>query len=120
MASITWTDVTNSFAALSAVSAAAQTDILAHTNTALAVAEFGGEDADKLKLARIYLSAHMGALTLRGSTGGVGSVTSKSEGDLSISYGSASGSTSIYGSTVPGQMYLELVRTSPARAGVLL
>lgn len=124
MADITWTHVEDHAPELSGVSSAAQTDILAHVNVTLVVADFGGEDAAKLKLARVYLAAHFGTFALPDVVGTAGSVTSEKAGDLSREYGTETlalaFASSEYGSTVHGQMFLALVRTTPARAPLLL
>jgi hypothetical protein len=106
------------------VSAGAQTDILAHVNTTLVVAEFGGESAAKLKLARIYLAAHFGTFALDDAAGTAGAITSEKAGDLSRDYGAdslaAAFDGSDYGATVHGQSFVALVRSTPARAPLLL
>lgn len=112
MASIVWADVVNHAAELSSVDTDAQTDILAHVNTTLDVRVFGGEDSPKLKLARIYLAAHMATLqTLGGSSG---DIQSESVGGVSYSYGAAA-DASDFSSTSYGKQYSALVRNSIAR-----
>jgi hypothetical protein len=103
MASITWTDVTNHAAELASVSAGAQTDILAHVNTALNVTLFGDETSARLKLARIYLAAHLGTMA---NLGGVsGPVSSESAGGLAMSYAVAMTRSNL-GITSYGRAYL--------------
>lgn len=122
MAAITWTDVMALAPELSSVSTDGRTYILAHVNTALNLAEFDGEDGPKTRLARIYLAAHFGAISLAGATGASGPVTSESAGGLSRSYGTTTSTSSGSGieRTGYGQLYLQLVRTSPARAPLVL
>jgi hypothetical protein len=108
---------------LSTVPTAAQDFILEYVNQALVVDIFGGEGSPKLRLARIYLAAHYGSLFGSGGSGAAGPVTSESAGGLSRSYGFASSfvfNDDALGSTVYGRNYLGLVRTSPARAPVVL
>lgn len=118
MAVITWAMVVDHAPHLSTIDADAQTDILAYVNTALRVSVFGGEDSPKLKLARIYLAAHLATMGRQaGSGGGLagGEITSESVGSISRSYaGASSGATSEagLGSTVWGRSYLALVKTS--------
>lgn len=118
MAAIDWTAVIAHAPELAAVSSQARTEILAHVNTALDVEVFGGEDAPKTRLARIYLAAHLGAgVANSGGSTSVGAVTSESAGGLSRSYGQAAVvATASLGSTSYGQAYLALVNTSAARA----
>lgn len=121
MADITWTHVTNFAAELADVATDARTDILAHVNTCLDVATLGGEDSALVKLARIYLAAHMGTLARPASTGEVaGPVTSESAGALARSYGSIAelSSGALYGSTEYGREFSRLVR--PKVAGPLV
>jgi hypothetical protein len=122
MASIVWADVTNHAPALTTIPVAVQTDILAHVNVALRVDDFGGEDHPKTKLARIFLAAHYGTSYTQASTGQTGPVTSESAGGLSRSYGQmfSSNSPEDFASTVYGQLYTSLVRTSAARVPLVL
>ena len=69
MAAIIWADVVSHAAQLLTVDSTAQTDILAHVNTALAVAVFGGETHARTRLARVYLAAHFGQ-TITDAAGG--------------------------------------------------
>lgn len=103
MAAITWTDVTNHAAELASVAVGAQTDVLGHVNTALNVTLFGDETSPRLKLARIYLAAHLGTM---GNLGGVsGPVSSESAGGLSVSY-AVWMTNSLLASTSYGRAYL--------------
>jgi len=113
MADIDWDDVEAIAPELSTVSADAQTMILAYVNDALDVSLFGGEDAAKTKLIRVYMAAHRGAMTQRNGVGG--SVSSQSVGGISRSYGTVGGGADDYNSTAYGQEYLSLIRNSPAR-----
>lgn len=120
MAAIVWDDVVDIAAELSAVGADARTKILAFVNGALDTTLFdGGEDSDRLHLARIYLAAHFGsgALPGSGSSGPPGTVTSESAGGLSRSYATmaAATATGLVGGTWCGQQYQALVR--PVSAG---
>ena len=121
MAAITWTDVLNHFAALSAVATGARTDILAHVNGyGIAVSKFDGEAGTLTKSARIYLAAHHGALELR-AVGGVGQVTQMSEGGVSISFGQPqSGSDPILGTTPGGVAFKGLIMRAPRLRGPVL
>lgn len=115
MAAIVWADVVAFAPQLSTVASTVQTDILAHVNTALNVVTFGGESAPRLRLARIYLAAHVGTVTSGGGSAAAGPVTSESDGTISRSYASVSTAASDTESTSYGQMYAHLIRTSAAR-----
>jgi len=122
MASITWDDVVDHAPDLACLDVEATVDILAHVNTALVVGEFGGEEAPKLKLARIYLAAHYGTVNKRGD-GAQGPVISERAGPLSRTYANgdeASSSESEFGATSYGRAYLSLLRTTPARAPIVI
>lgn len=112
MSAIVWDDVVNHAAELSGVNGDAQDDILAHVNTTLNVAVFGGEGSAKLKLARIYLAAHMATLQILG--GSSGDIQSESVGGVSYTYGGST-STSEFNATSYGKQYTALVRNSVAR-----
>ncbi len=87
MADVTWADVTGFASTLTRVSAGAQADILAYVNSTLNPDVYGGVDASKYRIARIYLAAHMGEINLRNGVGGA--VTHESVGADSISFGYA-------------------------------
>lgn len=123
MAAITWADVVNFAAELSGYPVAAQNDILAHVNTALDVSYFGGETGYKLKLARIFLAAHIAATTPLGGGGGAagGAITSETVGGVSRSYAApVNMSGSGYQSTSYGQTFDGLIRTSLARLPLVI
>lgn len=117
MADITWTMVTDHAAGLTATSANAQTTILAWVNDeALNPTTFGGEAAEKYKLARIYLAAHYGTVSSPLSSAS-GAAKKKKVGDLEIEYASFSppGSDPLLDTTQWGKAYRSLVRTTVAR-----
>lgn len=120
MAAITWAHVLDHAPHLSTIDADARTDILAHVNTYLTVAYFGGEEASKTKLARVYLACHFGQLLLSGASGAAGPVTSRSLGDMSEGYTSPWGHASALSETAYGKAYENLARGTYARAGLLL
>lgn len=84
MAAIEWPNVVDFAASLANVPTGAQDAILAYVNTTLAVATFGGEESPKLRLARIYLAAHMGEVLKRDGIGGA--ITGETVGADSISF----------------------------------
>lgn len=117
MAAITWTNVTDAAPELSVTPAAFQTIILSVVNgTGLNAANFGGEEADKTKLARVMLAAHYGTLQRRRGTGG--GISSQSEGGVSQSYAAMSSAQALE-QTSYGQMFKMLCAGTPARAGFL-
>ena len=82
--------------------------------------EWGGESSAKLRLARTYLAAHFGTMSLRGDTA-TGPAASKSAGPISISYGTAmGGGSNLYANTNAGLMFLSLVQSLPARAPMVI
>lgn len=115
MAAIIWTDVVALAPELSGVAAGAQTDILAYVNTAHSVVNWGGETSPRLRLARIYLAAHFASSGALGNAGG--SVTSKSEGEVSVSFGNATSADAL-AATAYGRLYGQILRTSGARGPV--
>ena len=121
MAAIDWDDVVSHAPELSTTDVDAQDDILDHVNTALVVAKFGGESSGRLKLARIYLAAHLASVSGQGGVGVAGPVTSETAGGLSRTYAvlSATAQQELQGSTY-GQLFLDLVRTSSARGPMVI
>jgi len=110
VAAIDWDDVEAFDSALAAVDAAAQTDILAHVNTALEAGSFRNGEADaRLRLARIYLAAHFAQSALTGSTGTGGPVKREQAGPLEIEYASAATGVGL-DETAAGRRYKELIR----------
>jgi hypothetical protein len=124
MADITWSDVEDHAAELSSVSAGAQTNILAFVNATLDVTCVGGdagEDSPRVKLARVYLAAHLGTLALPGGAGGAGGpLTAESLGDEARSYGSFDMDPAYLAMTGYGALYLSMIRTSAARSPIVL
>lgn len=117
MAPISWSDVTTQpgLASLTSVDPIAQNVILAYVNDALSVTLVGGslgEESPKLKLARIYMAAHLGLLTPR-----AGIVSSEGEGDLSIAYSlppMPPGGDPFWQRTSYGAAFQMLIRTTGA------
>jgi len=72
------------------------------------------------ELAVAYLAAHSIAMSDRGASGGAGSVTSLSEGDLSVSYGNAMGSTSNLSATTYGQEFERIKRACAQAMGFVM
>jgi hypothetical protein len=122
MADITWSDVTGMFptdVVLVGLSVPAQNFILARVNK-LSAAYFGGVNDPKYALARIYLAAHFGLLPGLTGHGVAGPVTAESEGGVARQY--AVIGLNAYGqhsSTGYGQLFDELVRSSPSRVGLI-
>lgn len=71
------------------------------------------------ELAVAYLAAHTIAMSDRGATGGSGSVTSQSEGSLTIAYGNSMSGNEI-ASTAYGQEYLRLSKQCGNLGGFLM
>lgn len=124
MSAILWTDVTGTFpndTLLLNLPVVAQTDVLAYVNTVLSVEFFGG-DGTKLRLARIYFAAHMGYTeALRGQAGTItGPLIGESLGFATRNYASTIVGlrATSHASTNYGQLFDDLVRSSPMRIGV--
>lgn len=122
MAAITWANVLDHAPELSTVDTDAQTDILAHVNTTLIPDDWGGESSPKLKLARIYLAAHMGTMITQGATNKAGPVIAESADGLSRQYGwsSSTDSDALYDSTSYGKQFRTLLMTSIGRLPIVI
>lgn len=121
MAAILWSDVTDTAADLAVVSANAQTAILAFVNEALDTRLFAnGESDNRLKLARVYLAAHYGAIDAGGSGGPGGPLASESGGGLARTYAVLTTSTTdpLLELTPWGKAYRLIMR--PMRGGCVL
>lgn len=119
MASIVWDDVIAHAPELSTVGSTAQDDILAVANEVLDVTQFGGEDAAKTRLARIYFASHFATIDSQGSSGATGAVVSETVGGLSRAYASvsASGTDPLWDRTPYGQAFRALLRATPVLRG---
>lgn len=74
---------------------------------------------DAYPLALCYLASHVGTLETRGNGDEVGSVSSKSEGGLSVSYSAAGGDESgDLAQTTYGRMYLDLLKAKRPLPGI--
>lgn len=116
---IAWADVLGTASELSTVSDEAQFNILAHVNTALDPDYFGGEGHPSLRLARIFMAAHIATNAKNGASGAAGPVISETLGPASRTYG-WSGASSLTGfkeldSTPYGKQLRTLMRASPNR-----
>lgn len=114
MADITWTDVTDIASELSVISSAARTMILALVNDHFDVEVFpDGEAGAKLKLARVYLAAHHGALGKKAGGFWTGEITGESADGLARQYASNSpmGTDALLDKTPYGQLLRWLIRS---------
>ena len=74
---------------------------------------------DSYPLALCYLASHVGTLDTRGNGDEVGSVSSKSEGGLSVSYSAGGGGTNDdLLQTTYGRMYLDLLNSKRPLPGI--
>lgn len=115
---ITWADVEIFAPELSTLLVPAQTDILAHVNSALVSSEW--RTPARLRLAQIFLAAHFGTLTNQGSTPIAGPVIKESAGGISRSYANPPTGTNGLERTTYGLMYKQLLMTSAARSPLVL
>lgn len=114
---ISWADVQNIAPEMADVPAASQAAILAQVYAELEPSQWGA----RLHLAAKWLAAHIGALWLRGNSGGTagaviaGPVTSQTVGPVSQTFAqggsSSSSSSSSYESTSYGQQFERLRRS---------
>ena len=88
----------------------------------LEIAELRADRAyfgDSYPLALCYLASHIGTLETRGGGDEVGSVSSKSEGGLSVSYSAGGGGTDDdLLQTTYGRMYLNLLNSKRPLPGI--
>lgn len=107
---------------LSTVPAGAQTAVLAYVNSKLKVSVFDGEAGPMTFLARAYLAAHYGAITLMGASGATGPVTQESAGGLSRMYAGwpPIGSDPVFDVTPYGKQFRGLCSMSSARGPMVL
>lgn len=121
MAAIVWTDVTDEAGEFisPATPIGAQTLLLSIVNGAgVNVDNFGGEDADLTKAARVFYCAHLE--TLRRRRGLAGAIQSQSEGGASQSYWMGFMSPRFLYLTGYGLMLAQICMGTPARAGLLV
>ncbi len=111
---IEWQDVVDmrGAASLADLDVDFQNTILAHVNTFFRVSEWGGEESPRLRLARLYLAAHHGALVYQGTSSTGGSVILESAGGVTRQYAafSPAGSDPIYDMTTWGKLFRQLSR----------
>lgn len=121
MAALTWEDVTSHASDLSTLDEAAQDDVLAYVDDAIDPAKFGGEDGPRYKLARIYLAAHLGTVSLKRGTPAGGPLISETVGEITRMYGfSAEAAPDAIASTGWGREYLALIRRTAKCRGPLV
>jgi hypothetical protein len=118
MAAITWVNVTDLEAGLSATPPATQTAILAYVHEVVAAARLGGEEAQRTKMARALLAAHFAKVHEQLAAGqATGPVTSRSIGGISKSWLAPSMTEDGLQRTGHGASYLLVVRTAPLCQG---
>lgn len=111
---ITWADVIAIASELVEVGDQARAIILAHVNGALNASVFS--NAGSLRLARIYLAAHLGTYSMPESTGiSTGDVVSETVGGISRTYSAvaAASSGSNLDDTTYGSTYRGILRMQP-------
>ncbi len=112
MADITWDDVVNHASELGSVDEDAQDDILDYVNRNVATDLF---TASQLKLAKIYLAAHLGTVAKSKGSTSTGAVTSETAGRLTRSYSVVASATSDLDGSSYGKQYSAMVKRSAAR-----
>lgn len=90
--------------------------VVAFANGMTSLGIGGGEDGPLLRLCRILLAAHYGAVSQRGASGATGPVTSEAAGAVRRSYGlvALASSDASLGSTGYGHQFLGLLSMSLA------
>lgn len=118
MAAILWSDVVTVDASLASTAVALQTEILAYVHEVVGVHSLGGEESHRLKLARIYLAAHMAVIAKQiGDGQATGPVTSRSIGGISKSWLAPQMTDDGLQRTGHGSLYLFVVRNAPRTQG---
>ena len=80
-----------------------------------------GDSNQTVRMARIFLAAHLGLLNQRSATGAAGPVISESAGGLRRSYSQVSSSSTIdLNSTMYGQLYLSIIGSSLAHGPLVV
>lgn len=116
---ITWANVVDIDADLANVPVGGQNAILAQVLLRLSAAQWG----TKLDLASVYLAAHHGVLSRRGSAGAGGPIQSESIGGVSQSYAvfSPNGSDPFWDQSPWGKVFRQLLRELvPTRGPMVL
>jgi hypothetical protein len=117
MAAIITQDVLDYAPELSSVSSNAWTlMILPYVNGLTADGIGGGEDGATLRMARVLLAAHYGAVSKRGRTGAAGPLTSKAVGQVRESFGlvALAATDASLGATGYGQQFIGVISMSLA------
>lgn len=124
MAALVWDQVVAIAPELATLNATAQGLILGFVDDELDPGAFGGEDAPKYLMARIFLAAHLGRTSQLGGNAVAGPVISESAGGLSRSYAnlfSAGQSSGLWVGTTYADMFNALLMSSPqARLPMLI
>ena len=121
---ITWQDVISGAPApelaTPQVDLLGQNYILAYVNAALDVSGFDGEAGPKTRMARIYLAAHMATLARR--RGIPGFLSEQHAGPVGESFAVLPqfAQFGTFGTTSYGVIYVQIVRGSAHRAGILV
>lgn len=120
MAAITWADVTGVATEFGTSTPAwAQLVFLSIVNgSGVSAANFGGEDSELTRAARIFYAAHLE--TMRRRRGITGAIASQSEGGASQSYWMGLMNPRLLYLTGYGSMISQLIMGTPARAGIVV
>lgn len=115
-----WSDIVATLPApaLADLDAAAQDAILAYVDATVSPTVLTGARYDR---ACAYLAGHLGQLAIEAGRGAAGPVQSQSADGLSKSFAVwGAGDGSMLARTAWGQAYLTIVRSSPARLGLVV
>lgn len=114
---IVWTDVSDLAPELASLTVAAQNAILVYVNAAFDESKFKTE---ALKMARVYLAAHLGTLTRLQGSAIAGPLIEESDGRLSRKFAVITAENTSFSGTSYGELLQFLINTSRARFPVVL
>lgn len=114
---ILWTDVVALAPELSTLSTPAQTELLGYVNQAFSESMF---TFNGLRMARIYLAAHLGTLTRLQGMAIAGPVIEESDGRLMRKFAVVTNENKAFTGTSYGDALTLMINTSRARLPVVL
>ncbi len=114
---ILWTDVSDLAPELASLAIAAQNAILVYVNAAFDESKFKTE---ALKMARVYLAAHLGTLTRLQGMAIAGPLIEESDGRLMRKFAVLTAENTTFGGTSYGELLQFMINTSRARFPMVL
>lgn len=121
---IVWADVTALAPELATLSVSAQTAILAYANVAFNESMFKADDSSgvssPLKMARVYLAAHLGTTSKGAGSAAAGPLIEESDGRLMRKFATATANNTSFVGSSYGELLTWLINTSRARYPMVL